>query len=157
MHRPSVLLGHYDDTAVLAFAESSADELLQLVDVSAVLRYDGSLGTCGNGAVLRQESRIATHHLDKEYPVVGGGCVTDLVHTFHNGVERSVIADGGVCAVKVIVDSPRKPDARYIEFLGKYLRSGQRTVSPDDDKGVDTVCKHVVIRFLAALRSHELL
>ena len=157
MHRTPVFFCNDYDTAVLALAEPSADELLKLVYVSIVLRYDGGLGPGGNGAVLCKETRIAAHHFDKEYAVVGSCGVADLVHALHYGIERRIISYGGIRSVKVIVYRSRQSYARDIEFLGEYLRTGKRAVSSYDDQGIDTVLDHIVISFLPAFRRHEIL
>ena len=157
MHCAPVFFCNDYDTAVLALAEPSADELLKLVYVSIVLRYDGGLGPGGNGAVLCKETRIAAHHFDKEYAVVGSCGVADLVHAFHYGIERRIISYGGIRSVKVIVYRSRQSYARDIEFLGEYLRTGKRAVSSYDDQGIDTVLDHIVISFLPAFRRHEIL
>ena len=105
VHRSPVLraFGDDHDRAVLALAAAVFDEFLQLVDVGLVLRDDGGLGTDGDGGVLRQETGVTPHNLDKEYAVVGGGRVPDLVHALDDGVKRRVITDCGVRTVKVIV------------------------------------------------------
>ena len=157
MHCAPVFFCNDYDTAVLALAEPSADELLKLVYVSIVLRYDGGLGPGGNGAVLCKETRIAAHHFDKEYAVVGSCGVADLVHALHYGIERRIISYGGIRSVKVIVYRSRQSYARDIEFLGEYLRTGKRAVSSYDDQGIDTVLDHIVISFLPAFRRHEIL
>ena len=159
VHRPSILLAFGDDhdTAVLALAESSADELPQLVHIRLVFRYDGCLRSGGDCTVLCEEARIASHYLHEEDPVVGGGGVTDLVHAFHYGVECGVVTDGRVGAVQVVVDCPGKPDARYIMLLGEYLRPCKRTVSSDDDKCIDIVGLHVVVCLLSPLDGHEVI
>ena len=157
MHRTPVFFCNDYDTAVLALAEPSADELLKLVYVSIVLRYDGGLGPGGNGAVLCKKTRIAAHHFDKEYAVMGSCGVADLVHALHYGIERRIISYGGIRSVKVIVYRSRQSYARDIEFLGEYLRTGKRAVSSYDDQGIDTVLDHIVISFLPAFRRHEIL
>ena len=157
MHRTPVFFCNDYDTAVLALAEPSADELLKLVYVSIVLRYDGGLGPGGNGTVLCKKTRIAAHHFDKEYAVMGSCGVADLVHALHYGIERRIISYGGIRSVKVIVYRSRQSYARDIEFLGEYLRTGKRAVSSYDDQGIDTVLDHIVISFLPAFRRHEIL
>ena len=67
-------------------------------------------------AVLRQESCIASHYLYEEDAVVRCGCVPELVHTFYDGVERCVIADCGVCPVKIVVNGARQADYREVVF-----------------------------------------
>ena len=157
MHRTPVFFCNDYDTAVLALAEPSANELLKLVYVSIVLRYDGGLGPGGNGTVLCKKTRIAAHHFDKEYAVMGSCGVADLVHALHYGIERRIISYGGIRSVKVIVYRSRQSYARDIEFLGEYLRTGKRAVSSYDDQGIDTVLDHIVISFLPAFRRHEIL
>lgn len=157
MHRTPVFFCNDYDTAVLTLAEPSADELLKLVYVSIVLRYDGGLGPGGNGTVLCKKTRIAAHHFDKEYAVMGSCGVADLVHALHYGIERRIISYGGIRSVKVIVYRSRQSYARDIEFLGEYLRTGKRAVSSYDDQGIDTVLDHIVISFLPAFRRHEIL
>ena len=150
-------LGNNYDTAVLALTESTADELLQLVHIRLVLRDDRSLGTGSDGTVLRQETGITAHYLDEEDAVMRRGGITKLVHTLHDSVESRVITDCGICAVKIIVNGARQADYREIIFTGEILGSRKRTVSADDDEGVDTVRHEIVISLLPALRCHEIL
>ena len=49
-------LGNEDDRAVLALADTAADERSQLVDICLVLRYDRRLCSCSDGRVLRKEA-----------------------------------------------------------------------------------------------------
>ena len=150
-------LGNNYDTAVLALTESTADELLQLVHIRLVLRDDRSLGTGSDGTVLRQKTCITAHHLDEEDAVMRRGGITKLVHTLHDSVESRVITDCGIGAVKIIVNGARQADYREIIFTGEILGSRKRTVSADDDEGVDSVRHEIVIRLLPALRCHEIL
>ena len=72
VHRAPVLLalGHDYYAAVLALAESAADELPELVHISLVFRDYCSFRTCSYRAVLGEESGIPSHHLHEKYTVV---------------------------------------------------------------------------------------
>ena len=158
IHRAAVLLalGNNHDTAVLALAESPADELLQLVHIRLVLRDDGSLGTGSDGTVLCQETGIPAHYLDEEDAVVGSGRVADLVHAVNYGIEGGVISDSGVSAVEVIVNGSRKSDDRIVIFPGEFLRSCERAVTSYDNQCINTELDEIVVGLLHSLRSHKL-
>ena len=159
MHRPPVLraFGDEHDRAVLALAAAVADKFLQLVDVGLILRNDGGLGTGGDGGVLSEETGVTAHHLDKEYAVVGCRRVPDLVHTLNDRVKRRIIADRGICPVKIVVNRARQTDDRGIIFVSELLRAGKGAVTTDDDKSIDSEFHQIVIGLLAAFRSHKLL
>ena len=156
VHRSAVLLGHEHDTAVLALADAAADEGGQLVDVGLVLRDDGGLGAGGDGAVLRQEARVAPHHLHEEDAVVAVGGVADLVHALHDGVEGGVVADGGVRPVEVVVDGAGQADDRDVVLAGEGLGPGQGAVPSDHHQGVDAEFLDVLEGLGAPLRGAEL-
>ena len=159
VHRSSCLRAFRDehDAAVLALADAAPDELLQLVDARLILRDDGSLGACGDGAVEAEEPCVAPHHLDEEDAVVRGSRVANLVHSAHDGVQRRVVADGVVRAVEVVVNGAGQPYAGHVVFVRKLQRSRQRAVAADDDEGVDVVLPEVLVRLLPSLHRAELL
>ena len=95
------------------------------------------LGAGGDGAVLRQEARVAAHHFDEEDAVVGVRGVADLVHALDDGVQRGVVADGGVRPVQVVVDGAGQADDGNVELARELLRAGEGPVPADDDEGVD--------------------
>ena len=150
-------LGHDDDAGAFTLADAPADEFLELVGVAAVLGNNRSLCPTGDGTVLSQESGIAPHHLDEEDALVRSGRVADLVDTLHDGVERGVVANRGIGAVKVIVNRTGQSDARHVELVGKDACSGQRTVTADDHQGINALSHHIVVGQLAALFGHEFL
>ena len=127
VHRAAILraLGNDHDTAVLALTESTADELLELIDVCLVFRDDGRFRTGSDCTVLCQETGVTTHYLNEENTVVGSGGVTDFVHTFHDGVQCCIVTDGRIGAVKVIVNGARQSDYRQVIFFCQVLRSCQ--------------------------------
>ena len=123
--------GNKDDRAVLALADTAADECSKLVHIRLVLRNDGSLGSCSDSRVLCEEAGITAHHLDEEDAVVGVCGVADLVHAFHYRIEGSVVAYRGIGAVKVVVNRTRETDARDIVLGSYHLRSCKGAVSSD--------------------------
>jgi AraC-like DNA-binding protein/mannose-6-phosphate isomerase-like protein (cupin superfamily) len=58
--------------------------------------------------------------------------ITDFVHSIQDRVQRGVVADSGICSIKVIVDSSRQPDTRHVKLLCKDTSTGQRTVASDN-------------------------
>ena len=88
---------------------------------------------------------------------MAGGGVADFVGALHNGVQRRVVADGGVGAVQVVVDGAGQADHREVELVGKDARAGERAVAADDDDGVDAVAACHVVGQLAAFGGLELL
>ena len=131
--------------------------MCQLVNSRTVLGDNGSFGTCGYGRVLCQEAGIASHHLNEEYALVGGGCVAYLIHALHDGVQGGVVTYGEVGAVQVVVYSSGQADARHVIFLCEESCAGERAVAADDDKSIDAGSLHVLVSFGTALFCHEIL
>ena len=127
----------------------------QLVHIRGVFRDDGRLCTGRDGAVLGQETGIPSHHLHKEDAVVGVGGVTDLVHAFHDGIEGAVVADGGVCAVEVVIDSAGQADDGEVVLPGEELGAGEGAVAADYDEGVNLGFHHILVGYLSAFRRHK--
>ena len=144
-------LTHNDDTAGLTLADTTTDEVLQLVGTRAVLRDDGRLGSRCNGTVLSQETSITSHHLNKEDTLMTGGRITYLVHTLHDGVQCGVISYGTVRTIQVIVDGTRQTDTGNIKLIGKDTSTGERTVTTYHHQGIDATLLHVLIRTLTTL------
>ena len=157
VHCASVLLGHEHDTAVLALAYSAPDEGCKLVYVSLVLRNYCSLGTRRDSAILGEEARVPAHHLHEEDAVVARCSVPDLVDTFHNGVQRRIVANGRVGAVEVVVNRARKADYCHIVLTCKQLGACKRTVASDDDERVYAELLDIGISLFPAFRRAEFL
>ena len=85
------------------------------------------------------------------------GCVADAVHTVHDGIHGSVITDGGICAIEVVVDSARQSYTAHIVFPRKLHGTSERTISPYHHQSVDAMLLHIVIGFLSAFRCLEFL
>ena len=149
--------GHKHDGAVLALADSTADECRELVDIRLVLRNDRSLRTCSDRGVLRKEAGISSHDLDKEDAVVRVRRVADLIDAVHDGVERRIVSDRGIRTVEVVVDGSRKSHAWDVILRGNDLGACKRAVSADDHEGVDSVGLYVLIRLCTAFLTHEVL
>ncbi len=88
---------------------------------------------------------------------MGSGCVADLVHTLHYGVQCRVVADRGVRAVQVIVDGARESNYRELEFIAEKTRSGKGAVTADHHKGIYAVAAENIVCALPALRGLEFL
>ena len=130
---------HKHNRGVLALAESALDKLGKLIDLCRNLGNDGSLGTCGDSAVESKEACIATHHLDEEESLVRCGSVAYFIHALHDGVECSVVSNGFVGAIEVVIDSAGQTDNGEIELSGKYTGTGERTVTANHHEGIDTL------------------
>ena len=85
------------------------------------------------------------------------GCVADAVDTLYDGVHCCVVADGRICAIKVVVDSTRQADAANIIFLGEFHSTCQRTVTADNNQSVNAMGLDLLVSLLLALIGHELL
>ncbi len=86
---------------------------------------------------------------------MAGGCVADFVDTLHDGVQRCVIAYGGIGAIKVVVDCTGQTDDWKIEFVGKYTGTGKRAVAAYHHQSVDAVTHQYVVGQLTAFGSGE--
>ena len=118
---------------------------------------DGSFGTSGDSRILCQEAGIAAHHFNKENSFVRVSCVTNLIDTFHDGIERRIVAYGQVGAVQVVVDSTRQTYARHVELCSKQAGTSERAVATDDHEGVDAGLHHIVVGSLSTFLGHEVL
>ena len=136
VHCASVLLGYEHDAAVLALAYSAPDKGCQLVDVGLVLRNDGCFRSGGYCTVLGEEACVPAHNLDEEDAVVARCRIPDLVDTFHNGIQRRVVANGRIGAIEVVVNRARKADYSHIMLTCKQLGSCQRTVASNDHERI---------------------
>ena len=134
-----------------------SDEEFQLVGSCTVLRDDGSLGSCRYGAVLCQETGIASHHLNEEDAFVAVGRVADFVHALHDCVQCGVVAYGQVRAVQVVVYRAGQTYARHVKLFGKDASAGKASVAANYHQGVYVVGHHVVVGLLSALCRLELL
>ena len=117
--------GDEDDGAVLALSDSPAYEIFELVDVGLILGDDGGFRAAGYGAVLRKETRIAAHYLDKEDAVVARSGVAYLVNTLNDGVESGVVANGIIRTVEVVVNGARQANAGDVILLCKCQGAGK--------------------------------
>ncbi len=99
MHRTSILFRYKDNTTVLALSDTSADECGQLVNISVVFRNDSCFRSCCNSTILRQETCVPAHHLHEEDAIMACSCVPDFIYALNDGIERSVVSNGGVGAV----------------------------------------------------------
>ena len=104
-----------------------------------------------------QETGVTPHHLDEEDALMALRRVAYAVHTLNDGVQRSVIANGRVGAIKVVVDGARQSDAANVIFLGKLHCARERTVAANHHQGADIVGHHIVVGFLAPFFRHECL
>jgi len=102
------------------------------------------------GSVEGEEAGVASHHLDKEKALVARGGVAYLVDTLHYGVQRRVVAYGGVGAVQIIVDSAGQTDYGEVKFVGEYAGAGKRTVASYHHEGIDFVASDNIVGQLAS-------
>ena len=87
------------------------------------------------------------------------GCsgITQFVHTLDDCVEGRVVADGGIGAVKVIVNGARQSDYGEVVLSGQSLGAGKGTVASDDYQSVNSEFFKVVIGLFPSFRSLEIL
>ena len=114
--RDSMLLNE-DDTAVLMFASALSDSGFELLLDRRAFGDDRGFGSGSDGGIEGKESGIASHDFDEEESLMAGACVAQFVHTFDDGVERGVIADGRVRAPEVIIDRSGHSDDGDVVFL----------------------------------------
>ena len=150
------VLGHEHDRRVLALAEAVVDEFAQLIDLGLHFGDDGRFAARGDGAVEGQVARRVAHHLNEEEPFVARSRVAQLVHRLHDGVERRVVADGGVGAAQVVVDGAGQPHDRHVVFAGEDRGARERAVAADDHQGVDAGGRHVFVGRAASFGGFEL-
>ena len=150
-------LGDNDDARLLRLADTTPHESRQLVNVGHFLRYNSGFSATGNGAVLCQETSIAPHHLNEKDALVRTGGVANAVNTLHDGVHRCIVTDGGISAVKVVVDGARQPNDGEVELHSKVACASQGTVASDDDQCIYLFLQASLIGFLLAFWCHELL
>ena len=101
------------------------DKLCQLIDLGVTLWDDCRLGTRCDSTIQGEVARSVTHHFHEEQTLVAGSCVAQLIHRINDGVERSIVTDSLVSAVKVVVDCTRQAHDRHIELIGEELCARQ--------------------------------
>ena len=84
---------------------------------------------------------------------VGG--VAYAIHAPHYGIERSVVANGVVGTIEVIVDSSGDTNDRHVKLTGKHLGTCECAITTNHHKCIDAMLAHVVIGLLATLRSQK--
>ena len=84
------------------------------------------------------------------------GCrVANLVDTLFDGVQRGVIANGAVCAIKVIVDRSGQSDTRKVVFFSQFQGAAQRTVSADNNECIDIFALQGFVGLSATFRCRK--
>ena len=127
-----------------------------MVDLGSDFRDDSRFGPRGNRTVEGEETRLTSHHFDKEKPFVGRGRVADLIHGFHNGIQCRIVSDRRIGTEQVVIDGSGHSDDREIVFRRENARSAERTVAADHHQCVDALGGHVLIGEFAAFGCHEL-
>src|SRR5688572_296612 len=98
-------------------------------DGSSSFRDHHDLGAAANGAGHGNITRIAAHYFNKKYPFVAVSSVPDLIDGIQSGVYRSIVANGIIGAVQVVIDGSGGADKRDPEFFGKNISAGKRAVA----------------------------
>ena len=150
-------LRYDNDTTLLGFTNTTLHKLGQLVDIGRVFRNNSSLRTTCNSAVLCQEASITTHHLYKEDALVALSSITYTVYTFYNRIHGSIVTDGIVCTIKVIVNRSWKTNTADIKVARQIHSTSKRSVSADNNKCIDFFFLYGLKSFLTTFVSHELL
>lgn len=83
--------------------------------------------------------------------------ITDTVHALYDGIHRSIVTDGVVSAIEVIVDSTRQTDAADIKLTCEVHSTGERTVTTDYHQRIYFLFLDILESLLSALCCHEFL
>src|SRR5688572_8507606 len=94
-------------------------------------------------------TRVASHHFNDKYAIVGIHSVTNLVDRFYSSVYCCVETNREVGSVNVLINSTSKSNAGNIEFLAKLNGATKRTVSANYHETVDPTAFKVLVSFFA--------
>ena len=86
-----------------------------------------------------------------------GSGVADFVYTLGDGIQRGIISDGTVGAIKVVVNGARQTDAGEVVFLCKRHGTRKRTISTNDNEGIDAFFLQCFIGFLTTFNGDKFL
>ena len=130
-------LSIYDDMVFLAFLTALYDIVNKLLLVVIIfLRDQDILSTVCDTAPYCKVSGVTSHNLDDTASLMGCGCITYLVNSFHSCIYSSIETDGvlGTCDIKV--NSSRQANG-IDSKVRKFLSTCEGTVSTDNNKAVD--------------------
>ena len=83
--------------------------------------------------------------------------ITDTVYTLHDGVHRSIVTDGIISAIEVVVDGTRQTDAADIKLSCEVHRTRERTITADYHQRIDFLFLDILESLLSAFFCHEFL
>ena len=84
------------------------------------------------------------------------GCsVANLVDTLFDRVQRGVVANRAIRAIKVVVDRSGQSDTREVVFFSQLQRAAQRTITADNDECIDIFALQGFIGLSATFRCRK--
>ena len=148
-----------DDNNVARFLSdvASFNHFKYVAFLSLYFWYDNSFSTCGNAAVECNKTCFCTHNLNKKHPVVCACRIPDLIYSFNDCVERSVVTYSEVSSKNVIVYGSGDPYKRNVILFIEYSASVKGTISADDYDTIYLSLPEVIICLVSALWCSEFL
>jgi len=149
---------HDNDIAGLIPFKIFLQVFLQVTNLSVSLRNQDGFSSTGDSAAKGNETCIPAHHLNKEESVVASCCIPDFIHGFNHGVQCSIISNGIVGAINVIIDGSRDPHkGNIIILITKHSCSCQWPITSYDYYSINLSSFEILIGKLASFGFHKLL
>ena len=147
-----------DDNVVFLAPSAVVDNPVNQSLLIAViaLREKDILRAVSNAAPQCDVSGVAPHNLHDAAPLMGCGCIANLINCFHGRVDSRVKTNGIIGTGNIQVNGSRKADC--IDTQGGQLsRTSEGTVSSDDHHSVNAMLAADISALLLAFRCGELL
>ena len=151
-----ITFGNNDNTTVFRFAESVSDKFVKLIHFCFPFRNNCRFSSRSQRAVQGQKSGIATHYFYKEKSFVRSSSIPDFIHCIYNCVQSSIVSNGRIGTIKIVVDSAGQTYNRDIKLLSKNSCSGKSSIPTNHDKRIDFFFLHILIGQLATFGSTKL-
>ena len=151
-----ITFGYNHNATVFRFTESVSDKFVKLIHFCFPFRNNCRFSSRSQRAVQRKESCIAPHYFDKEKSFVRSGRITNFIHSIYNCVQCSIVTNGRIGTIKIVVDSAGQTYNRDIKLLSKNSCSGKSSIPTNHDKRIDFFFLHILIGQLATFGSTKL-
>src|SRR5699024_7593248 len=92
----------------------------------------------GDTAPQSDISCVSSHNLDDTYTFVRSRSIADFINSFHSCIYGGIKTDGILCTCNIQVNGTRYAYSVYPQIC-QFLSTGERTVTADYHKAVDTM------------------
>src|SRR5690606_7070608 len=106
-----------------------AQQLKELVKGYIFFGQDDRGRATSDTAVHGNVTRVPSHHLNEEKPVMRQRRISDLVYCVYRGVGSRVITDRKIGSGNIVVDCARDTDRRQTVLLIEFMKTGKCAVA----------------------------